>query len=160
MKAVTLWEPWATLVAVGAKQFETRSWKTSHRGELAIHASVRRDVLKRLLSDEPLGEDAEPLRAILKRLGLSKQGQFGFGCVVAIVDLVGVMSTTNANPTVDEEAVGDWRPGRFAWQLRNVRRQDPPIEARGAQLLWEWTPPSTDLSQEAPTDDGGLFRGF
>lgn len=38
MKAVTLTQPWATLVAIGAKQIETRSWPTNYRGPLAIHA--------------------------------------------------------------------------------------------------------------------------
>ncbi len=39
MKAITLHQPWATLVAVGAKRIETRSWATSYRGPLAIHAA-------------------------------------------------------------------------------------------------------------------------
>ena len=39
MKAITLWQPWAQLVAIGAKRLETRSWATSYRGPLAIHAS-------------------------------------------------------------------------------------------------------------------------
>lgn len=34
MKAVTLWQPWASLVAAGVKRIETRSWKTSYRGPL------------------------------------------------------------------------------------------------------------------------------
>ncbi len=39
MKALTLTQPWATLVAIGAKCIETRSWRTSYRGPLAIHAA-------------------------------------------------------------------------------------------------------------------------
>ena len=39
MKAISLTQPWATLVAIGAKQIETRSWGTPYRGELAIHAA-------------------------------------------------------------------------------------------------------------------------
>ena len=38
MKVLTLTQPWATLVAIGAKHIETRSWATSYRGPLAIHA--------------------------------------------------------------------------------------------------------------------------
>lgn len=38
MKALTLTQPWATLIAIGAKQIETRSWTTRYRGPLAIHA--------------------------------------------------------------------------------------------------------------------------
>lgn len=40
MKALTLWQPWASLVALGAKTIETRSWSTRYRGPLAIHASA------------------------------------------------------------------------------------------------------------------------
>lgn len=39
MKALSLWQPWASLVAIGAKTIETRSWSTSYRGPLAIHAA-------------------------------------------------------------------------------------------------------------------------
>lgn len=39
MKVLTLTQPWATLVAIGAKHIETRSWATNYRGPLAIHAA-------------------------------------------------------------------------------------------------------------------------
>lgn len=39
MKAITLTQPWASLVACGAKKIETRSWRTHHRGWIAIHAA-------------------------------------------------------------------------------------------------------------------------
>jgi hypothetical protein len=39
MKAITLHQPWATLVAIEQKKIETRSWPTSYRGPLAIHAA-------------------------------------------------------------------------------------------------------------------------
>ncbi len=42
MKALTLHQPWAHLVAIGAKRIETRSWATSYRGRLAIHASANK----------------------------------------------------------------------------------------------------------------------
>lgn len=41
MKALTLHQPWASLVAIGVKTIETRSWPTSYRGPLAIHAAAR-----------------------------------------------------------------------------------------------------------------------
>jgi hypothetical protein len=41
VKALSLWQPWASLVALGVKTIETRSWSTSYRGPLAIHASKR-----------------------------------------------------------------------------------------------------------------------
>lgn len=41
MRCLTLTQPWATLVAIGAKRIETRSWSTSYRGPLAIHAGKK-----------------------------------------------------------------------------------------------------------------------
>lgn len=40
MRAITLWQPWASLIAIGAKTIETRSWSTAYRGPLAIHAGA------------------------------------------------------------------------------------------------------------------------
>lgn len=42
MKALTLWQPWASLVSLGVKSIETRSWSTDYRGPLAIHAARKR----------------------------------------------------------------------------------------------------------------------
>ena len=41
MKAISLWQPWASAVARRAKFNETRHWATSYRGTLAIHAAKR-----------------------------------------------------------------------------------------------------------------------
>lgn len=42
MRALTIRQPWATLIATGAKTIETRSWSTKYRGPLAIHAGAHR----------------------------------------------------------------------------------------------------------------------
>lgn len=38
MKVITLKQPWATLIALGYKQYEFRSWSTKYRGPILIHA--------------------------------------------------------------------------------------------------------------------------
>lgn len=43
MKAITLWQPYATLIAEGHKVYETRSWATSYRGVMVVHASKKWD---------------------------------------------------------------------------------------------------------------------
>lgn len=55
MKALSLWQPWATLIAVGQKRIETRHWPTTYRGPLAIHATKRRPETNRS-EDGPVGE--------------------------------------------------------------------------------------------------------
>jgi hypothetical protein len=58
MKALSVMQPWATLIALGAKHIETRSWATSHRGQLAIHASSRMNRVALLNLREPLIQEA------------------------------------------------------------------------------------------------------
>ena len=40
MKALTIKEPWATLIIEGYKKFEFRSWKTNYRGKILIHSGL------------------------------------------------------------------------------------------------------------------------
>ena len=42
MKVLTLHQPYASLIALGLKTIETRSWSTKYRGPLAVHAAARR----------------------------------------------------------------------------------------------------------------------
>lgn len=44
VKALTIRQPWASLIAAGVKTIETRGWSTRYRGPLAIHAGARWDV--------------------------------------------------------------------------------------------------------------------
>ncbi|HDR9153839.1 TPA: ASCH domain-containing protein [Burkholderia vietnamiensis] len=39
MKALSIRQPWAWLIAAGHKDIENRTWRTSYRGQLLIHAS-------------------------------------------------------------------------------------------------------------------------
>src|ERR1700738_5139808 len=70
MIALTLTQPWATLVAIGAKRIETRSWRTPYRGSLAIHAAkgfpkwAKETCLESEFAIE-LGPDALPLGAVI-----------------------------------------------------------------------------------------------
>jgi hypothetical protein len=38
----------------------------------------------------------------------------------------------------DEFLFGDWRPGRYAWELDDVRVMATPVPIRGMQGLWKW----------------------
>lgn len=46
MKALTIVQPYAHLIATGEKRVENRTWYTKHRGPLAIHAGKNRDGLR------------------------------------------------------------------------------------------------------------------
>ncbi len=135
MKALTLYQPWAMLAAIGAKRNETRSWPTHYRGPLAIHSSKKFTIaMKNLIYTNKF------FRSALAGLGIE---DFPLGCVVAIVDLKGVVPILADAPTWqllsdEERAFGDFSAGRFAWILNDVKKLERPIPAKGAMGLWEW----------------------
>ena len=61
MKAITIKQPWATLIAEGYKEYEFRTWKTKYRGEVLIHAGKSMDkkameIFKHLNLKYPVGQ--------------------------------------------------------------------------------------------------------
>jgi hypothetical protein len=150
MRAITLMQPWAQLVAVGAKRYETRSWKTHYRGPLAIHASLEFPNSARALCR------AEPFcSALFGNVDLP------LGCVVAVCDLAAVLPTTESESLFEsisewppsELPFGDFSPGRFAWLLKNIRALENPIPARGARSLWEWDELALGLLSDTNTQN-------
>lgn len=132
MKALTIIQPWATLVATGAKKIETRSWKTDYRGPLAIHAAKGFPKWARNTCYW------EPFQQALAQAGITDPDQLPRGVVISVCTLIECQRIKSDNlPDASERFFGDYRSGRYAWILRDVRPVIPPIPARGAQGLWE-----------------------
>jgi hypothetical protein len=147
MKAITLTQPWATLVAIGAKRIETRSWRTDYRGPLAIHAAkgATTDVIRLAFG--------EPFKSVLNVAGYKLFSSCPRGALVATCQLVDCVRITNKReiygyiismgynvvipPDHPECDFGDYTPGRFAWLLSDVQELPKPVPARGALGLWE-----------------------
>jgi hypothetical protein len=147
MKAITLTQPWATLVALGVKRLETRSWKTAHRGPLAIHAAAGFPKECQVLCYQ------ETFAEALLLAGIKDTGQLPLGAVLAVVNLQGCyqMGTFEAPdaatlfkwakvPMHPEFAFGDYSEGRWAWLLEDLTRLPEPVPVKGALSLWEWNP--------------------
>ncbi len=178
MKTLSLSQPWATLVAIGAKRIETRSWRTDYRGTLAIHAAKTIPPAARNLL-----YPNEPFRGTLSRAGIRigpvkyPHNWLPVGVVIAIcelkavkriaVDYLKVLRGEMGHPNPEAEiAFGDYTIGRYAWILGDVRRFREPIPAKGALGLWEWMPPKNweSLLEVAimmnPTLDGVEYHEF
>lgn len=143
MKILTLWQPWATLIALGVKLHETRSWSTRYRGPLAIHAAKR-----------PIcsgGRQVLDYLATHHHPAALKMAHFDLGCIVAIANLVDVYPTDDVETTDEDWACGDFRPGRYAWLLDDRLRCL--ATCKGAQGLRD-VPPDVALSLKAR----GLWR--
>lgn len=123
MKAISLFEPYATAMALGLKENETRSWPTSHRGDLVICATKR--------AMDPW------MRELCQRVGIPLNA-VAHGCAVCVVELYAVDRSDGfkaRNPI--EKALGDYTGGRFIWRTRNLRRLAKPVPVRGKQGLFE-----------------------
>lgn len=154
LRALSVSQPWATLVAVGAKHAETRSWRPIGAGAppwpLAIHAAKAFPSWARELCA------TEPFASVLAAAGYPDPAGLPRGAVVAVCTLLGVRPTAgdalvaSALPDLDgtwvpaphEHAFGDYRPGRWAWLLTQATPLVPAVPARGAQGLWRWVPGS------------------
>lgn len=154
MKAISLWQPWASAVARGAKRIETRSWATNYRGRIAIHASkryIKTELLNLLSHWHWCG-------ALNISMGLGgdvlMDGDLPLGALIATADLVDcrpvseltILEVFERRRSPDcgsdlyawtEWDLGDYALGRFAWMLDNIRLLPEPIPYRGAQGFFE-----------------------
>lgn len=142
MKALTLTQPYAAGVMLEIKQFETRSWRTKHRGPLAIHASRRFPEAAQEFAIEEMDAGAMPRMAISTGVVL---------CVVNVLDCVPVERLINPSLLADvtisdtERRWGNYAPGRWAWRLEVVKVFREPIVAIGRLGLWDWPEEYIDI---------------
>lgn len=138
-KALTLTQPWATLVALGIKTVETRSWRANYRGPLLIHAA------KGWTSEDRSFAVDLQVRGILPtapdRSKWSLQS-YPLGAIVATATLFTAWRTSAVTSGIAplsrlEKELGDYGPDRWAWFLTDVVALPEPIPWRGALGLWD-----------------------
>lgn len=145
MKALTLWQPWASLMLCcddPPKRNETRSWSTRYRGSLAIHAAKREPAwVRRRFLDEP-----GPLcDLVVEHLAGGRVDDVDEawrdlprGAVVGVVSLVDVVRVAHVGSvTPSDYDLGDYSDGRYVWRTRRPLRLADPVPFRGRQGLWD-----------------------
>ena len=145
LKAITIWQPYASLIVCGLKVFETRSWPTKYRGALIIHAAKR--------WDRNRNEDCVRVRDILRgctlpamtreqqRMGCDISYEDTLGCALGVVNLKDCRQMNDGGTDL-ENAVGYFGPDRYGWECDFPHVFDNPIPETGKQGLWT---PSFDL---------------
>lgn len=133
MRAISLWQPHAALVARGLKQYETRGWSIEYRGPIAIHAAKRKF--------KP-AEYSREMRAQMLQDGVDSYS-FVYGAVLCIVDLVDCIRANEIRGTLSarEFMYGNYDESegpRFGWKLENVRVLDKPVVLAGHQGIFHW----------------------
>jgi hypothetical protein len=128
MKAISLWQPWASLVVHGVKKIETRDWQPPRSligKRIAIHAAKL--------------DRYDPLMLAPPFLGLLEEDELPHGAIVGTVKLSSCIRMTPTNIADFQERrplevqLGDWQPGRYAWVLKQPRICREPIMWRGSQ---------------------------
>lgn len=126
MKAITIKQPWATLIAEGYKEYEFRTWKTKYRGDILIHAGKGTDKkamerFKNLNLEYPVGQ-------IIAKAAITD-------CIY--VDEEFAQKLFKKDPVVYRGLIdkGDW--DGYGFKLENVEKIEP-IEVNGKLSLWDY----------------------
>jgi activating signal cointegrator 1 len=133
MKVLTIQQPYATLILLKAKQYETRRWLTPHRGPLLIHAGRHyQEANKRLLF-------TEPFKSILEQHGIYQFQDLPFGAILGQVTLGCIEPAWQISgwQTDQELNCGFWGPGNYAWRLDQPQPWQKPLFTSGQPGLWE-----------------------
>ncbi len=168
--AITLYQPHASLAAIGAKPLETRDWPAPVKyigGRIAIHAGSSPKYLRHFFGGHPVGTATRSIRAALGAAHMVAH-LLPKGAVIATATLLGCYHVAEydetrrlafvdrwaagSRPPLPKQGVGgrwpfctddfgDYTPGRWLWRLTDVRRIEPPIAARGFQRVWGWEDP-------------------
>ena len=124
MKALTIKQPWTSLIIEGYKKYEFRSWKTNYRGKILIHAglTLEKDMLERF-----------------KEYDLN----YDLGCIIGEVEITDCIlvdkefndELNNINSLVYTKSN---HVEKYAWKLENIKKYDKPIYIKGKLGLWNY----------------------
>lgn len=129
MRVLTVREPWASLIGLKIKKIETRSWPTSYRGTLYIHAGksiIPKDDVRRNKGLEYL--KGSPLH----------YGEIFIKC--NLVDCVLIDDEYAEKVKISDPVnyfCGNYKPGRYAWILDDIT-YIAPIPATGHLSIWKY----------------------
>ena len=124
MKVISIKEPFATLIVKKHKNIETRSWKTSYRGEIYIHAS--KTIMKDKISENAYKYVSENQLHTSEIIGKAN-----------LVDCIEMTEEFIKTINVKEKSLGIYEVGRYAWVLDNIEEIEP-IKAKGKLNIWEY----------------------
>lgn len=155
MKALTLWQHWATLVAYEVKPFEFRKWlapKWIWHQRIGIHAGARKvkiaeidELIEAMRLEQGWGTALKPealdllleLRAHPERIPLSSML-----CTAIIGQPVPAAETVaqvyGEKFAGDSDRIDD---SVFGWPVTEIQRLEPPLPVKGAQGFWNWEGP-------------------
>lgn len=150
MKVLSLTEPFATLILNGKKCIETRSWKTTYRGELYIHASMTK------ISKQDKNN--------IELMNLIKGKELNYSDIICKCKLVDCIYMTEEyvnkmkKDNYEEYICGIYSKGRYAWVLEDITPLETFISAKGQLGLWDYYDESEIMDLMSPVQYGWLDK--
>lgn len=139
MRALTIWQPWCSLILIGAKPYEFREWDYRERNprlegqRIVIHAGkhpMRRPDIEQLIDSVKAGGnfiDAKLALPLLERILSAYKCQ-------GVVEYSAALGTAVLGKPWRESTDHNW-----AWPLTDIQSWTPPVPVRGAQGFWNYT---------------------
>ena len=130
MKALSLRQPWAWLIAKGIKDVENRTWKTSRRGRIYIHAGKSTEMIVQGIGD----------LWIMRRLTIEqafeyREAKLVRGAIIGEVDIVDCRFRFGDD---NDNLYSKWaEPGLYGFVLANAVLYEKPVPCRGALGFFE-----------------------
>lgn len=154
MKALTYWQPWASLVVLGAKPWEFRGWRPPARiiGErIVVHASAKKvdhrevDQLIRLLEAGGKYAARTALLPIERALEVLRMREWplaaGIGTAIVGEPRSGHDIAAELGVPIALDSTRTYH-SNWGWPMLEVEEWPAPIAMRGAQGLWNWPTPA------------------
>jgi hypothetical protein len=127
MRALTISQPWASMIANGRKWVENRTWESLYRGPLLIHAGKGTQYGTR----QEFEAKGYPLGAVIAVCNL---------CECYHVPTLREKSERELKSSELAVLSHEYTEGPFAFVLENVRKLAAPVPWAGC--LWIWSPPA------------------
>lgn len=154
MKALTIWQPWASLVMIGAKPYEFRRWDyrererslegqriVIHAGARPVHPNEIHDLIQRCSEYRGVGsglrgEIALPLLTRIRDAHRCRGVvELSAGLGTAILGQPRRCTDLFRGKVADSDRIDHHM---WAWPLTDIQPFDVPIAAKGAQGFWNW----------------------
>lgn len=147
MRALTVYQPHAMMLAIGLRTIETRGWPTPYRGPILIHAAKRwnsniaedcrvaGNQLRRQYDTLKLTESQMQLTESQMQLADTPWGETR-GCVLAVATISDCIPIPEPCGTEFDRSWGGFGPGRYGFVLTDLKTLSKPVAAVGEQQLW------------------------
>lgn len=148
MRALTIWQPYASLIMVEAKPYEFRSWEApaaAQNTRIVIHAAVRVPTMREMVDSQEWAMETHGkslgggMTDLAKAMDLYDRWKRSGRPDDVFPRGVGLGTAKLGVPIkASEISEGLWPEDTWAWPLTDIKPFDKPVPARGYQGFWRW----------------------